>query len=139
MKAGTATKMVLNTITTGAMVLLGKVYGNLMVDLQVTCEKLRDRGERILIETLGLDRAEAEALLESAGGHVKTALVMESRDVNAADARRLLDAAGGVLARVVGDLHPGQQAEGGAGSGNPDETSERRSGRDRRARRRSGG
>jgi len=55
MKAGTATKLVLNTITTGAMVRLGKVYGNLMVDLQVTCEKLRDRGERILEEMLGLE------------------------------------------------------------------------------------
>jgi N-acetylmuramic acid 6-phosphate etherase len=137
MKAGTATKMVLNTITTGAMVLLGKVYGNLMVDLQVTCEKLRDRGERILIETLGLDRAEAEELLESAGGHVKTALVMESNDVDAAEARRLLDEVGGVLARIVGDLHPGMQhadARGGAEAA----ASERRSGRDRRARRRSG-
>jgi N-acetylmuramic acid 6-phosphate etherase len=132
MKAGTATKMVLNTITTGAMVLLGKVYGNLMVDLQVTCEKLRDRGERILMETLALDRSEAEALLESAGGHVKTALVMESRGVAAAEARRLLDDAGGVLARIVGDLHPQDDAT------EAEPPSERRSGRDRRARRRSG-
>ena len=56
MKAGTATKLVLNTISTGAMVRLGKVYGNLMVDLQVTCAKLQDRGERILTETLEVDR-----------------------------------------------------------------------------------
>jgi N-acetylmuramic acid 6-phosphate etherase len=104
MKAGTATKMVLNTITTGAMVLLGKVYGNLMVDLQVTCEKLRDRGERILVETLSLDRPSAAALLEAAGGHVKTALVMEGRGVDAAEARRLLQEAEGVIARLVGDL-----------------------------------
>jgi N-acetylmuramic acid 6-phosphate etherase len=54
MKAGTATKLVLNTITTAAMVRTGKVYGNLMVDLQVTCEKLRDRGQRILMETVGV-------------------------------------------------------------------------------------
>jgi N-acetylmuramic acid 6-phosphate etherase len=136
MKAGTATKMVLNTITTGAMVLLGKVYGNLMVDLQVTCEKLRDRGERILIETLGLDRGEAEELLESSGGHVKTALVMESKGVAADEARRLLDGAGGVLARIVGDLQPG--AEAGADTDEEaTEAQERRSGRDRRSRRRS--
>lgn len=76
MKAGTATKLVLNTITTTAMVLLGKVDGNLMVDLQVTCEKLRDRGERIIMATLGLDRDRAGALLTAAGGSVKTALVM---------------------------------------------------------------
>jgi N-acetylmuramic acid 6-phosphate etherase len=127
--------MVLNTITTGAMVLLGKVYGNLMVDLQVTCEKLRDRGERILIETLELERGEAEELLEAAGGHVKTALVMESRGVNATEARALLDEAGGVLARIVGDLHPNpppQQRENGGA------IPERRSGRDRRSRRRTG-
>jgi N-acetylmuramic acid 6-phosphate etherase len=134
MKAGTATKMVLNTITTGAMVLLGKVYGNLMVDLQVTCEKLRDRGERILIETLGLDRAEAAELLESAGGHVKTALVMESRGVGALDARRALDEAGGLLARVVGDLHPTAPSDPPS-DGNAT-SDERRSGRDRRSRRR---
>ncbi len=104
MKAGTATKMVLNTITTGAMVLLGKVYGNLMVDLQVTCQKLQDRGERILMETLGVERAEATRLLDDAGGHVKTALVMAGREVGAQEARRLLDEAGGVVSRVVEGL-----------------------------------
>ncbi len=104
MKAGTATKLVLNTITTGAMVRLGKVYGNLMVDLQVTCEKLRDRGERILESMLGLERTRAAELLERSGGHVKTALVMGKLGLDAADARRRLDEAGGVVARVVGDL-----------------------------------
>jgi len=103
MKAGTATKLVLNTITTGAMVRMGKVYGNLMVDLQVTCEKLRDRGERILQEMLGLESAAASELLERAGGHVKTALVMGKLGVDADDARRRLDAAGGVLARLLGE------------------------------------
>jgi N-acetylmuramic acid 6-phosphate etherase len=101
MKAGTATKMVLNTITTGAMVRLGKVYGNLMVDLQVTCQKLQDRGERILVETLGVDRTEARALLAAADGHVKTALVMHGRGVEADEARRLLADAGGRIAEVV--------------------------------------
>ena len=104
MKAGTATKMVLNTITTSAMVRMGKVYGNLMVDLQVTCEKLRDRGERILVETLHIDRADAERLLEGAGGHVKTALVMGRLDVDRVEARRQLDEAGGVITRVTGQL-----------------------------------
>jgi N-acetylmuramic acid 6-phosphate etherase len=104
MKAGTATKLVLNTITTGAMVRLGKVYGNLMVDLQVTCEKLRDRGERILESMLGLDRAAAGELLERSGGQVKTALVMQKLGLGAEEARRRLDAEGGVVARVIGDL-----------------------------------
>ena len=104
MKAGTATKLVLNTITTGAMVRLGKVYGNLMVDLQVTCQKLSDRGERILGTLLQIDRAEAAALLEAAGGHVKTALVMGRLDIGRADARRRLDDAGGVIAQLVGGL-----------------------------------
>jgi N-acetylmuramic acid 6-phosphate etherase len=104
MKAGTATKMVLNTITTSAMVRLGKVYGNLMVDLQVTCEKLRDRGERILMETIGVERTAAADLLERAGGHVKTAIVMGRLGVERDDARAQLERAGGVISAVVGDL-----------------------------------
>ncbi len=104
MKAGTATKLVLNTITTGAMVRLGKVYGNLMVDLQVTCEKLRDRGERILQAMLGVDRERAAGLLDRAGGHVKTALVMGRLGIDVGEARRRLDEAGGVVGSVVGDL-----------------------------------
>jgi len=106
MKAGTATKLVLNTITTGAMVRLGKVHGNLMVDLQVTCQKLQDRGERILQEILSLERSDATDLLQRAGGHVKTALVMGRLDIDADEARRRLDEAGGVIARVVGSLAP---------------------------------
>jgi N-acetylmuramic acid 6-phosphate etherase len=104
MKAGTATKMVLNTITTAAMVKLGKVFGNLMVDLQVTCEKLRDRGERILMETLGLDRPAASQLLERAGGHVKTGMVMGQLKVDREKARELLDANGGLIAKVLPDV-----------------------------------
>ena len=103
MKAGTATKLVLNTITTGAMVLMGKVYGNLMVDLRVTCQKLQDRGERILMTTLGLERGPARELLKEAGGHVKTALVMARRDVAAAEARALLAESGGRVTGVTGD------------------------------------
>jgi N-acetylmuramic acid 6-phosphate etherase len=104
MKAGTATKMVLNTISTAAMVKLGKVYGNLMVDLQVTCEKLRDRGQRILMETLGIDRPAAAGLLEASGGHVKTAIVMGRLGLDAEEARARLEAAGGVIGRVIGEL-----------------------------------
>jgi N-acetylmuramic acid 6-phosphate etherase len=104
MKAGTATKLVLNTITTSAMVKLGKVFGNLMVDLQVTCEKLRDRGERILMETVGLDRSAAADVLDRADGHVKTAIVMAKLDIGRAEARQKLHDAGDVLVHVVGDL-----------------------------------
>lgn len=97
MKAGTATKMVLNMVSTAAMVKLGKVYGNLMVDLQVTCQKLQDRGERILMEMLGLPREDAERLLDAAGGHVKTALAMARLQVDAEEARRRLEQAGGAI------------------------------------------
>jgi N-acetylmuramic acid 6-phosphate etherase len=104
MKAGTATKMVLNTITTSAMVLTGKVFGNLMVDLQVTCEKLRDRGQRILVETTGIPREKAAEVLDDAGGHVKTAIVMAKLNIGHDEAKRRLDEAAGVLVKVVGDI-----------------------------------
>jgi len=104
MKAGTATKMVLNTLTTAAMVRLGKTYGNLMVDLQVTCQKLQDRGERILMETTGLDRESAAALLAEAGGSVKVAIVMGARGVDQERAQTLLDEARGFVGQVVGGL-----------------------------------
>ncbi len=100
MKAGTATKMVLNTITTAAMVRFGKVDGNLMVDLQVTCEKLQDRGERILMAQLGLARERARELLEEAEGHVKTALVMERTGLDRADARGALERVRGVIGEL---------------------------------------
>jgi N-acetylmuramic acid 6-phosphate etherase len=104
MKAGTATKLVLNTITTGAMVLLGKVYGNLMVDLQVTCKKLQDRGERILMETVGVDREAARGLLDRAGGKVKVALVMGKLGIGREEAEGRLHQVEGVVSKVVGDL-----------------------------------
>lgn len=103
MKAGTATKLVLNTLTTGAMVLLGKVMGNLMVDLQVTCQKLQDRGERILMEAGGVEREEARRLLGEAGGSVKTALVMARTGDDAPTARARLEAAGGRVSRILED------------------------------------
>ena len=104
MKAGTATKLVLNAITTAAMVRLGKVDGNLMVDLQVTCEKLQDRGERILRVTLGIGRREARELLDRAGGHVKTALVMHRAGLDADAARAALDGVGGVISALDGKV-----------------------------------
>ena len=107
MKAGTATKIVLNTISTAAMVKTGKVYGNLMVDLQVTCQKLQDRGERILMDTLGMRRDEASLLLDASGGHVKTAIVMSKLALDADAARARLDAVGGSIADVVGNLGAG--------------------------------
>ena len=96
--------MVLNTITTSSMVLLGKVFGNLMVDLQVTCQKLQDRGERILMETTGVERDTASDLLDRADGHVKTAIVMSKLGVDRDDARKRLHDADDVLVRVVGDI-----------------------------------
>ncbi|HVE80113.1 MAG TPA: N-acetylmuramic acid 6-phosphate etherase [Gemmatimonadaceae bacterium] len=106
MKAGTATKLVLNTITTGAMIRLGKTYGNLMVDLQATNNKLRDRSERILMEVGGLDRDAASALLERSGRRVKTAIVMHKLGVDRAGAERALEGVGGVIRRVVRDGPP---------------------------------
>lgn len=103
MKAGTATKLVLNAISTAAMVRMGKVYGNLMVDLQVTCRKLQGRAERILMDTLDLDRAGAERLLQQAGGQVKTAIVMSRLSLDAQEAQRRLDAVGGAIADIVGE------------------------------------
>jgi N-acetylmuramic acid 6-phosphate etherase len=97
MKAGTATKLVLNTLTTATMIRLGKVYGNLMVDLRATNEKLKDRSERIVAELTGLARSRARKLLKAAGGEVKTAIVMHARRVGAEEARALLKAARGQL------------------------------------------
>lgn len=117
MKAGTATKLVLNTITTAAMIRSGKVFGNLMVDLQVTCQKLQDRGERILSSTLGIEQPEAKALLDAAGGHVKTAIVMSRLGLDADAAWERLDAEGGVLVRVLPDLAVGLAPDQGRGAG----------------------
>src|SRR6185437_1181411 len=76
LKAGTATKLVLNTLTTLAMVQRGKVYGNLMVDLRATNQKLWDRGARIVATVTGVPREQGMALLRAADGHVKLAIVM---------------------------------------------------------------
>lgn len=101
LKAGTATKLVLNTLSTLAMVQLGKVYENLMVDLQASNEKLRDRAQRIICTVTGLSREEAQALLEKADGHVKVAIAMHLCGVDADQARALLEKAGGSLRNAI--------------------------------------
>jgi N-acetylmuramic acid 6-phosphate etherase len=83
------------------MVRLGKVHGNLMVDLQVTCEKLQDRAERMLMTLLDVPRDRARALLAEADGHVKTALVMSRLGIGAPEARERLAANGGVVSRAL--------------------------------------
>jgi N-acetylmuramic acid 6-phosphate etherase len=100
MKAGTATKMVLNLVTTIAMVQTGKVYENLMVDVNTGANaKLLDRGTRIVQAITGLDRDASRRLLDAAGGKVKTAVVMHARKTDR-------DAADSLLAEVDG--HVGQ-------------------------------
>lgn len=90
LKAGTATKLVLNMLSTGTMIRLGKTYGNLMVDLRASNEKLKDRSIRIVMELTELDRAAAAELLSRCGGEVKTAIVAHLRSVVPEAARQLL-------------------------------------------------
>ena len=103
LKAGTATKMILNMLTTGAMIRLGKTWGNLMVDLRATNVKLKDRSERILMESCAISRDDARTLLEAADGSVKVAIVMHRAKLEREEAIRRIDAAGGLIRRVVGD------------------------------------
>ncbi|MBX3380885.1 MAG: N-acetylmuramic acid 6-phosphate etherase [Phycisphaeraceae bacterium] len=103
MKAGTATKMALNTISTVLMVRSGRVYENLMVDLRATNDKLKDRGARIISTLTGLARAEAVELLVRAGSSVKAAVVMHHKQVDHGTAERLLVEHDGRLERVLGD------------------------------------
>ncbi len=110
MKAGTATKLVLNTLSTAAMIRLGKTYGNLMVDLRAWNDKLIDRSERIVMETTGLPREEARGVIEAADGRVKTAIVMARRRVSRDEAERLLEEHHGRLRAIVGDPPPVRSA-----------------------------
>ena len=97
MKSGTATKLVLNTLTTAAMIRVGKVYGNLMVDLSARSLKLRDRAERIIVAITGVTRAKARRLLIDSRGEAKTAIVMHVRRVDYAEAKQLIKGARGFL------------------------------------------
>ncbi len=110
MKAGTATKLVLNTLTTGAMIRLGKTYGNLMVDVRAWNDKLIDRSQRIVMESTGLGRDEARNVIQAADGKVKTAIVMARRRVSRDEAERLLEEHMGRLRDIVGDPPPVQGA-----------------------------
>ncbi len=103
MKAGTATKMVLNMITTGAMVHSGKVYGHLMVDMRATNDKLRDRAARIISQITHIDRIEAFTLLDRADGCVKPALVMHAKNLSLNQAIDLLNQHNGRLRPILGD------------------------------------
>lgn len=104
MKSGTAQKLVLNMITTASMIRLGKVYENMMVDLQMTNAKLVERSKRTVMTVTGIDYESATRLLDDAGGHVKTALVMHLAGLSAAEARLRLEAAGGFVRQA---LQPG--------------------------------
>ena len=97
LKSGTAQKLVLNMLSTGVMIRLGKTYGNLMVDVQSTNSKLRDRARRIVMQATGLNETEAADLLAASDGEVKTAIVAALLGVDPGDARQRLDQAGGVI------------------------------------------
>lgn len=101
MKSGTAQKLVLNMLTTASMLQLGKVYENMMIDLQMTNRKLVERSRRIVMTVTGLRYSEASAVLDDAGGHVKTALVMALADVGAAEARERLTASYGFVRTAI--------------------------------------
>jgi len=99
MKSATAQKMALNMISTTAMVLLGKTYGNLMVDLQARSEKLAARSRKILIDLFGISLQEANDLLDRSGGSVKTAIVMHKFKCDKEEAERKLEEAGGFISK----------------------------------------
>ncbi|KPJ96618.1 MAG: N-acetylmuramic acid 6-phosphate etherase [Gammaproteobacteria bacterium SG8_11] len=101
MKAGTATKLVLNMLTTASMIRLGKVYGNMMVDLMMTSRKLEERSKRIVMMITGVDYEKASEVLIEAGGHVKTALVMILADVDAGEARKRLKVSDGFVRGAI--------------------------------------
>ena len=114
LKAGTATKIALNAMSTAAFVLLGKTYGGLMVDVRPTNAKLWARAIRIVRGLSGLDEAAARKLIEKAGGRAKVALVMHHAGVNAARAKELLVQHKGSLRAIVGDVGNGGRSSGGA-------------------------
>ncbi len=101
LKAGTAQKMVLNMLSTGIMVRLGKTFGNLMVDVQPTNNKLRRRARRIVEEACGISTDEAEAALAACGGNVKGAIVTVLAGVSPDEARQYLEASGGIVRQAL--------------------------------------
>jgi N-acetylmuramic acid 6-phosphate etherase len=101
MKSGTAQKLVLNMLTTTAMVKMGKVYENMMVDLQLTNQKLVERSKRIIGMATGADYETAAEYLERAGGHVKSAIVMIAAHVDLAEAQRRIEVSGGFVREAI--------------------------------------
>ena len=101
MKSGTAQKLVLNMLTTTAMIRMGKVYENMMIDLRITNNKLSERAKRILITITGVSYEEAQKFLKKSEGHVKTALVMIKAGVSLAEAKARLKLANGFVRKAV--------------------------------------
>lgn len=101
MKSGTAQKLVLNMLTTASMIRLGKVYENMMIDLQMTNKKLIERSKRVVMTVTNVNYDKAEKVLDEAGGHVKTALVMILADVNADEAKERLKKSGGFVRYAI--------------------------------------
>ena len=101
MKAGTAQKLVLNMLSTGTMIKLGKVYGNLMVDIKASNKKLEERAIRIVMEGSGCERTEAEKALKGADGHAKLAILMVVAGVSAGEGKALLERTAGHLAAAI--------------------------------------
>jgi N-acetylmuramic acid 6-phosphate etherase len=102
LRAGTATKLVLNMLSTGAMIRTGMVYGNLMVNVQPTNEKLKDRAIRIIAAATGVDEDQAAALLTQAGT-VRVAIVMQKLSIGRSQAMQRLDTAHGRLRAALGE------------------------------------
>src|SRR5699024_6191284 len=101
MKSGTAQKMVLNMLSTGAMIKIGKVYENLMVDVEASNEKLVERTKRIVIEATGVDKEEAEKYLKETDYDVKLAIIMIRTNLNKEEARKLLDTHNGHIRKAL--------------------------------------
>jgi N-acetylmuramic acid 6-phosphate etherase len=101
MKSGTAQKLVLNTLSTGVMIRLGRVYSNLMIDMPATNEKLRNRAVKMVELVAGIPRPAAVQALREADGNVKVAVVVARKKTSAAEARRMLEEHGGRLREVI--------------------------------------
>jgi N-acetylmuramic acid 6-phosphate etherase len=101
MKSGTAQKLILNMVTTAAMIRTGRAFGNLMVDLRAASLKLRERSVRLVRQTTGLDRPQAQALLRRAGGRVKVAILMGRTGMSRRQAQEALERAGGFLRKAL--------------------------------------
>ena len=101
LRAGTATKLVLNMISTAVMIRLGHVYGNLMVNVQPSNHKLEDRARRVIQQAAGVTPERAATLLEDAGRSVRTAIVMEKKSISREEAERLLANAKGRIAEAL--------------------------------------